>query len=194
MLAGLVRLLTEFGCARADIRAVCFEYTRPAHYPAYAHAFAGAERFAQDFTGIELSAEPLDRAHLHHDAELLALTLAQAQSRLAQHQRPRAAAEQVRELLLAAPLSRLPVFTAVARALGRSVRSLRRGLDAEGTSFSELTQALQHNAACSMLRDPHLTLQEVAHALGFSCATSFHRAFRRWAKQTPQQYRSEPAH
>jgi AraC-like DNA-binding protein len=78
-----------------------------------------------------------------------------------------------------------------ARELGLSVRSLRRHLEDEGASFRELTQAALHDAACSMLRNPAITLQSIAHALGFSDSSAFHRAFRRWSALTPAEYRSK---
>jgi AraC-like DNA-binding protein len=64
-------------------------------------------------------------------------------------------------------------------------------LEEEGTSFRELTQAALHEAACSMLRNPAVTLQSVAHALGFSDSSAFHRAFRRWCALTPAEYRNQ---
>ena len=77
----------------------------------------------------------------------------------------------------------------VSRELGLSVRSLRRRLLEEGTSYRELTQTLQYESACSMLRNPELTLQAIAHALGFADCSTFHRAFMRWSGSTPGAYR-----
>jgi AraC-like DNA-binding protein len=68
---------------------------------------------------------------------------------------------------------------------------LRRHLEEEGTSFRALTQAALHEHACVMLRNPAITLQSIAHALGFSDPSAFHRAFRRWSGATPAEYRSQ---
>lgn len=191
MVAGLWRTVHAFGYARHDVRAVCFEHARPAHYHAYAAAFSGAERFAQEFTGIEFCAQALDRPHLHRHSELHKLMLAQAERSLERLWRPLSCTERVRALINSRRASELPDMASAARELGLSVRSLRRRLEAEGTSYRELTQSALHESACSMLRNPALTLQHVAHELGFADATAFHRAFRRWAKLTPAEYRSE---
>jgi AraC-like DNA-binding protein len=190
VVAGLVRMLKAFGCAHRDIRAVCFEYPPPAHCSAYAAAFGGTERFSQPFTGVEFSAHALDRRHVHHDLELHTLILAQAERTLDRGPRPMRCVDRVRVILSSAPVAQLPEMVELSRKLGLSERTLRRKLEDEGTSYRELTQSIQYKAACAMLRDPDLTLQSIAHALGFADSTAFHRAFLRWAKFTPAEYRA----
>lgn len=189
VVAGLVRMLQSFGCARHEIREVCFEHTRPAYYPSYTLAFAGAERFAMPFTGVEFTAVALDRPHLNRHSELHSLVLGQAEHHLRRLSRPLSYTERVRALMAGGPGSQLPSMLAAARELGISARTLRRHLEQEGTSFRELTQAALHDLARVRLRDPAMTLQAIAHELGFSDATAFHRAFRRWSKLTPAEYR-----
>ena len=189
IVAGLVRTLRAFGCARPEIHAVCFEHTRPAYHHAYAIAFGGAERFAQPFTGIEFSSHALDRPHMHWQPELVALMRAQAERTLQQLSRPLTCAERVRALLVSRREQTAPDMDFVARELELSTRSLRRKLEEDGTSYRALIQARLCESACSMLHNPDLTPQAVAHALGFADASSFHRAFRRWTGLTPVEYR-----
>lgn len=68
---------------------------------------------------------------------------------------------------------------AVATALGRSERSMRRQLLAEGASFSELLAACRCEIGRVMLAQGSLTTAEIAARLGYSDATAFERAFRR---------------
>jgi AraC-like DNA-binding protein len=189
IVAGLVRMLRAFGCRRDDIHAVCFEHSPPAYYHAYAQAFLGAERFSQRITGVEFASRALDRPHLHRQSELHALMLAQAERSLERLRRPCTCTERVNALLRDRSPAEYPDMEVAARELGISVRSLRRRLAEEHTSYRQLTQAMLEQRACSMLRDPEQTLHGVAHALGFADPAAFHRAFRRWAKLTPAEYR-----
>ncbi|MDD9941603.1 MAG: AraC family transcriptional regulator ligand-binding domain-containing protein [Myxococcales bacterium] len=190
MLAGMARMLRAFGCTRADISQVSFEYPMPSHAAAYSLAFSGAERFGQPFTGIEFRAAALDRPHLHHHPELQALMLDQAERSLSRQSRPKSHSERVARLLCHLPADKLPNMAAAARRLGLSVRSLRRRLEEEGTSYRDLIQDRRYDASCMMLRNPQMTFQEIGYALGFADCTAFHRAFKRWSDLTPAEYRA----
>lgn len=188
--AGIVRLLRNFGAARSDVRAVRFRHTRPAQHRAYAEVFQGTEQFGCDQPGVELASSLLDRPHLHANPSLQLVMHARAEERLAQLARPADLVSRLRSLLLHRPAAHVPDMTVAARHLGVSVRSLRRRLSDDGISYRALTQDLQHERACMLLRNPELTLQAVADTLGFSELVAFHRAFKRWSGMTPGEYRS----
>lgn len=188
--AGLVRMLRGFGSTRSDLHAVRFEHRRPPYHRAYSAAFEGAERFSTPFTGIEFSAHLLDRPHLHCNPTLQALVHAQAEQRLARIAAPASLVRRVQMYLLNQPAARVPDMTVAARELKLSVRSLRRRLTEEGHSYRQLTQQLQRERACALLRNPELTLQAAAGALGFADAAAFHRAFKRWTGVTACEYRN----
>ncbi|HMI93364.1 MAG TPA: helix-turn-helix domain-containing protein, partial [Polyangiales bacterium] len=189
IVAGLVRTLRAFGCAQSDIHAVCFEHTTPAYHYAYTAAFAGAERFAQPFTGVEFAAHALDRLHIHRRPELQSLLRAQAEHSMQQLSLPPSCTDQVRALIRRQRPGQSPEMARAARELGLSVRSLRRRLFDEGTTFRALAQSVLQEAACALLRDRDASLQNIAHAVGFNDPTAFHRAFKRWVGLTPAEYR-----
>lgn len=78
---------------------------------------------------------------------------------------------------------------AVARVLHVSVRTLQRKLVSEGTTFREILEAAKGKLAQAYLADPKVSVGEVAALLGFSDASSFNRAFRRWTGHTPGRWR-----
>jgi AraC-like DNA-binding protein len=67
--------------------------------------------------------------------------------------------------------------------------TLQRRLGAEGTSFQRVKDQSRREAAECLLRDDTLTVSEIAARLGFSDASSFVRAFRKWTGRTPAQCR-----
>jgi AraC-like DNA-binding protein len=71
----------------------------------------------------------------------------------------------------------------VARHLGWSVRTLQRRLFASGTNYQALVNEHRRRTALALMKDPSLTLVQIAHKCGFSEARSFQRALRRWRKE-----------
>lgn len=77
----------------------------------------------------------------------------------------------------------------VAHGLGRSLRSLQRELDAEGTSFTALLAEVRRDLALRYMENRRFSLSHVAELLGYST----HSAFTRWFAQqygvSPQAWR-----
>ncbi|MFM2279996.1 MAG: hypothetical protein RLZZ444_2227 [Pseudomonadota bacterium] len=79
----------------------------------------------------------------------------------------------------------------VARALGMSERTLRRRLAENHVSFQTLIDGLRKNRALELLANPHMSIEQIAHAVGFTDPHNFRRAFRRWTGTTPGAMRSD---
>jgi AraC-like DNA-binding protein len=187
--AGLWRMLIALGVERESIHGVSFTHVRPGHHAAYRSIFVGRERFEQPFTGVAFASAVLDRPNPHYQPELLGLLKGQAERNLDRLARGLSFVERVEMALRRQPLGSIPNMKPIARELGMSVRSLRRRLDEEGTSFRTVSRAALETAARTMLVQPSWTVQATSHALGFGHVTTFHRAFKRWTGLTPQQYR-----
>jgi AraC-like DNA-binding protein len=71
-----------------------------------------------------------------------------------------------------------------------SVRTLNRGLAAEGTSYRRLLDQLRLDIARRHLVEDRVSVAEVAFLLGFSELSAFHRAFKRWTGCTPAAFRA----
>ncbi len=83
-----------------------------------------------------------------------------------------------------------PTAEQTAKQLRTSVRTLSRRLREQGTSHGALLDEVRAELAGRYLRDPELGGADVASLLGFSDATAFHRAFRRWFRCTPAELRA----
>jgi AraC-like DNA-binding protein len=79
----------------------------------------------------------------------------------------------------------------VATALALSARTLARRLAEEGTNFAEVVDQLRRSLAVQYLKEPGITLAQVAYLLGYEGATSFNHAFKRWTGKTPSAARKE---
>jgi AraC-like DNA-binding protein len=102
-------------------------------------------------------------------------------------------ADRVRAELLQLATVGLPSIDDIARRLATSPRSLQRRLRDEGVTFADLVRRTREDLARRYLKDPGLTVTEVAYLLGFSEASAFSRAFRAWTGRTPGEFRTDPA-
>lgn len=82
-----------------------------------------------------------------------------------------------------------PEMEAMAAELCLSVRTLRRRLQEEGTSYFALCDEVRRAFAEQLLALPHVTVEAVAERLGYSEAAGFIHAFRRWTGMTPRAFR-----
>jgi AraC-like DNA-binding protein len=78
----------------------------------------------------------------------------------------------------------------IAKALAMSRRTLTRRLGEEGTSFRAVLDDVRAELARALLQDRSLSIADVAFFLQYSEPAAFHRSFRRWTGETPQNYRS----
>jgi AraC-like DNA-binding protein len=73
----------------------------------------------------------------------------------------------------------------VAKALALSLRTLARRLADEGTTYGEVVDQLRRSLATQYLKDPGMSLGQIAWLLGYEATTSFNHAFRRWTGRSP---------
>lgn len=77
----------------------------------------------------------------------------------------------------------------LAEELGMSLRSMQRRLLEEGTSYESLLQSVRKEAALQLLQKEALSIADIAQQLGFSSASNFGRAFKRWTGRSPASFR-----
>jgi AraC-like DNA-binding protein len=102
-------------------------------------------------------------------------------------------ADQVRGAIRRTIAQGEPGTSELARELKLTKRTLQRRLADEGVTLSGLVDQIRHELAQTYLRDPRLSITEVAFMLGYSETSAFHRAFRRWTGRSPGELRKSPA-
>lgn len=169
--------------------AVSFTHPRRGSAEPYARVLGCPVAFDAPETAITVADEDLDRRRLLYDPELNALHRAYADRLLQQLSVPATVAERVRRWLEDAVLEDAGP-EGPAKELSLSVRTLRRALQAEGTSWRALLDTARHGRAGRLLETTDLPLDRVAPLVGLSGATALVRAFNRWEGMPPGAYRS----
>lgn len=70
-----------------------------------------------------------------------------------------------------------------------SSRTLRRKLAGEGTSFQKILNDARSDLAIEYLINSKFSIEDIAERLGFSDATNFRHAFKKWTGKTTSAYR-----
>jgi AraC-like DNA-binding protein len=97
-------------------------------------------------------------------------------------------ADRVRSCIVELLPSGGPGIEDVAAELKMSARTVRRRLRDESTTYRDILDDLRHALALQQLGPLGLSVEEVAYRLGFADASGFHKAFRRWAGESPADY------
>lgn len=82
-----------------------------------------------------------------------------------------------------------PTLDVVAKMLATTPRTLQRRLQSVGIVYQELVDDVRAGLARRCLDDERLSIVEVAFLLGYSDASAFGRAFKRWTGKTPTDWR-----
>lgn len=156
----------------------------PADPAPYDAAFGIRPVFAAQRSSVAFDVRLLDQPLPQADPLTAALCEAQCRELLERRQAYRGMRGRVRDVLLREP-RRMPSQHEVAGALGVSVRTLRRHLEHEGTSFRTVVDATRELLAEELLITAGLTVEQVAARVGYSEASSFVHAFHRWKGVSP---------
>jgi AraC-like DNA-binding protein len=192
LVAVIVRTLREL--AGRDVRPirVAFAHARNSDIPEFARFFGCPVEFGRAvdegvaFDLLEISNAAATTPLLSANPKLLTALEPfcdmAAKERRTASDTLRAAVEKEAEKLL--PHGKAQKET-VAKALGMSPRTFSRKLAVEETTYEEVIDQLRRSLAFRYLKDPGMSLSQIAWLLGYEGATSFNHAFKRWAGHPP---------
>lgn len=98
-------------------------------------------------------------------------------------------AERIRRLLRKRLGHDMPSLEEVGEVLAITPQAVRRRLRDEGRGFQRIKDELRRDAAIEFMLHTKLPLIDVANRVGFSEASTFHRAFKQWTGVAPGEYR-----
>ncbi|MBL4868345.1 MAG: AraC family transcriptional regulator [Pseudomonadales bacterium] len=98
---------------------------------------------------------------------------------------------QIRNIISKEFGNNFPDFSIICGKLNMTPQTLRRRLKEESTSYQTIKDSIRKDASIFYLSKHELSIDEIALLMGFSEASSFHRAFKKWTGKTPSVYRAE---
>jgi AraC-like DNA-binding protein len=170
-------------------RAVWLAHRAPRRTGEHRRVLRVAPRFAAPEHRIELPAALLDAPLPRADAGLERVLDRLLEHLLRELPRDDSVATRVRERVAATLRRGPPDVGRVARELGLSARTLQRKLAEEATSFRAVVDDVRRDLARRYVAESDASPGEIAAALGYADAPTFHRAFRRWTGETPRTVR-----
>ena len=188
----LLRLLHGLACWLVGrgiaLDAVDFPYPRPAHADDYALIYTAHSRFDAPQLAARIAGNLLELP-VRRDEAALQRFLDGAPGKLTMlYRNDRELVMRVRDHLRAA-LPELPELEATAAALKLTPRTLNRRLEAEGSSFRAIKDALRRDIALSRIAKSTQPVATLAADLGYADPSAFYRAFVGWTGVSPSAYR-----
>jgi AraC-like DNA-binding protein len=155
---------------RVPLQAVDFAHPRPPHASEYRAMFC---------------------QQLQFDAPFKAFLQAAPRSVFLKYRNPDGwSARLRRRLRTGLDAGKLPGFDDLALELHVAPTTLRRRLEAEGTSFQAIKDDLRRDTAIHLLVGGRRSVELIAADLGFGEPSAFRRAFKKWTGVQPRAYRA----
>lgn len=192
---GRVFLFFTFGLAswlvarRVPLLGVDYRSAPPPREMEASRIFQAPLQYQQPHVGFVFDAHWLDLPVVQTAQSLRDFLALAPHNLLVRYRDQTSATERLRRLLRAHLSGELPSLDAVSSSLAMTPQTLRRRLREEGRGFQQLKDDLRRDAAIEFLALPDLTLIDIANRLGFSEASTFHRAFKKWTGVAPGEYR-----
>jgi len=167
---------------------VQFAYARPANVRPHREFFGVMPGFDAEQSALIFPAALLDLPLQSSDPILHGLMTERTKE--LQERGGNDLVDQVRRILRPLVTASDCTLAFVAKRMNMHGRTLNRRLAAYGTTFREIRDAVRFETACQMLENTGNSAYQIANMLGYSDATAFSRAFRRWSGETPTQWRA----
>ncbi|PAU37789.1 AraC family transcriptional regulator [Vibrio coralliilyticus] len=164
-------------------------YPKPDYTTHYADRFRCNVIFEQPRCVLTFKANVMDLQLASHNSDLLSTYLHSCESVIAVLQSPTRLSNQIKAILYQS-VGMFPSIDDIAVQHGCSVRTLRRLLTEEQTSYRELVDEVRFELSKEFLVRTHLTIEEIAFRLGYSDSANFRRSFKRWSGKAPSCFRA----
>jgi AraC-like DNA-binding protein len=155
---------------------VCFTHAPPRDLSVHYRVFGYAVEFGQDFNGLVCTTRDMDAPNPMADPVMARYARQLLED--ATDSGRMSAVDEVRHVLFVLLPSGECSIDQVGQQLGVDRRTVHRRLVREGTTFSEVVNAIRRELAAHYLDDGKRPLSQVAELLGFSALSAFSRWYR----------------
>ncbi|HVZ34724.1 MAG TPA: AraC family transcriptional regulator [Polyangiaceae bacterium] len=187
-LAALVTIERDLYGRSLPARSLQLRASRPPYVPTIASLFDVEPQFGADVNCLTFDAKLLCLPQPLADDFGLRVSEEQCRILLQRRGARSGVAGRVRAEILRKP-GEFPSMNSVAEQLGMTTRTLHNQLAREGTSYRELLEEIRETLAEELLAISCLTVDEIAHRLGYAETSSFVAAFKRWKGVPPKSYK-----
>jgi AraC-like DNA-binding protein len=168
---------------------VRFSHAECADTSEYRRVFDAPVTFGHARSELVVSRRVLDLPLVTADAALQPIVEAQASALLRRLPAAESVTDSIRRVLTDELCDGEPTLERTAERLHMSARTLHRRLTEQSTSFRRVVADVRRELAERYLQERKLAIGEIAFLLGFSEASAFHRAFKRWTGHPPLAFR-----
>ncbi|MFC7102718.1 AraC family transcriptional regulator [Nonomuraea rubra] len=191
LLAALVhRVASWLTGRRVGLRELRLPWPAPPYAADYETVFGRHPVFGADRLALSFDRDLLTAPVIRDEEDLADFLGDQPHVWLATRDYGSSTADRVRGILEHGLRGHWPAPGELSARLNVSTQHLRRLLRAEHTSIGQIKEDLLRDAAIASLRRGDESVEELARRLGFSEASAFRRAFRRWTGHPPSAYRA----
>lgn len=170
------------------LKKVTFAFERPHYFSLYEDMFACPVQFDQPHTELFYGTSMLDAPFSAANDLAQDLCEQQCEKFLRQLEGEGGLTEKVRAAIINSP-GQIPALGDLAEQFNLSVRTLRRRLKAENTSYQQILNDVRFQLAKQYLLETTLSIKEIGYLLGYTEVANFQRAFKSWYDITPNDMR-----
>ena len=189
-LATALQRRRDVACQNLRPTLVTYAHVRTAEIRRFERFFGCPVEFGAESDSLYFSKETLDLPTCGADPDLFRALQPHAEGEAKSHGfTPPPFSEAVENALFRALASGEPTAEFVAQRLALSPRTLSRRLADEGMTFPNLLASLRRRLAQQYIKEPGLSMEQIALLLGYTEVASFSHAFRRWNGVAPSSVR-----
>jgi AraC-like DNA-binding protein len=188
-IASIFTISREVATKPVNLHGVFFKHAGPESLTDHETFFGCPVYFNTDRDALLVAHESMSAPNRLGDVGIARYFETQLKSEISQYRSEETLDKQVKIKITSALSDGIPTITDIASSLAMSGRSLQRKLSEQGFTYQKLVDEARREFAEQLLRQDQHSLSNIAFLTGFSEQSSFTRAFKRWAGQTPRSYR-----